>query len=378
LEPDQLQPVEPNDRLPLPAADVLPADSSLSLDRKPGNKTPHLVGAGERETVYERYPNGAVRIERHVMLDSANNYVLDGAWRMFNQRGQTTCEGEYKLGQREGYWRRTYGRDDAPLFSQPSFARFQAPFYSEAVFKNGKLDGPWTLVDSHNRKMVEIVYENGRRHGVATWWSSNGTPQIQANFENGELHGEAYVYDAAGKLASREQYDRGWRWEVATSKHANGSVSARIAEMTGPWKLKHEDDWWNATIASFEKGTQKLRHGKMVTYHPNGQVQSQREYHRGKPVGDVAWWHSNGQKAITGEFDDQGQPHGKWTWWHANGQRSTVGEYNHGQTESNWLVWNPEGKLIQQATNSEECRSVIAAGPRSTPARLGVPRPVVE
>src|SRR5262245_42382882 len=64
------------------------------------NADPSVMG--EVEMVRERYPDGAIKIERQMTLDRDGNYVNHGGWKMFSTNGDVLAEGQYHFGQRVG------------------------------------------------------------------------------------------------------------------------------------------------------------------------------------------------------------------------------------------------------------------------------------
>lgn len=354
-----------------PSAEILPLDSA--------DGRPSVPLTSVREMIQERYPSGTLKLEREMVQDEDGNYVLDGSWRLFTEKGQSLAEGEYRRDERHGVWRRTHLKNDSDLFSSPPYKDFQAPFTSEATFDEGKLHGTWTIMDARNRKVSEVNYERGVRHGQSIWWQPNGTPLMQAQFERGELQGESFTLDARGQATSRVRYEQGWKLETKTEKFPNGKPKSQAGMLVGHWKLAGEDDWWNARPAKFVvEGTPKP-HGKTVTYHANGQIQSEREFDHGKPVGTLVWHHENGLKALEGMFDDEGKPIGRWTWWHASGMKSIEGDYDHGDARGNWTWWNEQGKIARKGPleggMAPDSVLVSTSAANASPIKLGQPRP---
>ena len=65
-------------------------------------------------------------------------------------------------------------------------------------------------------------------------------------------------------------------------------------------------------------------------------------------TGQFTWWHSNGQKALEGRYED-GKQNGTWTWWYPTGQKSIHGNYDHGSPMGRWTWWKEDGKVSQAA-----------------------------
>ena len=69
------------------------------------------------ELIKERYPSGAIKVEREVMQDEAGNYLLHGAWRQFDERGRLIIDGRLVKNLKDGLWRRFYR---CLLYTSPS------------------------------------------------------------------------------------------------------------------------------------------------------------------------------------------------------------------------------------------------------------------
>ena len=65
-------------------------------------------------------------------------------------------------------------------------------------------------------------------------------------------------------------------------------------------------------------GTQWVRHGPFMAYHPNGALASEGSYVHGKEHGPWRDYHENGQLAAEGEYAD-GVEVGTWHYWDASG-----------------------------------------------------------
>ena len=304
------------------------------------------------EVIRERYPNRAVKIEREVTQDSEGNYINHGSWKMWDAGGNLMAEGQFAQGAREGVWNRWYLPGGAKIFGQLPYQQFPGPFISQATFRNGQIDGTWTIYDSKQRKISEWAYENGVRQGASIWWYANGRVMREANYRDGDLDGEIKQYDPNGKLVFREVYELGRKLAPKTEYHSGGKqkkteglyLHAKIVEKT-------PDDWWNAVPAVTMQVGKDERHGPWSSWYPNGQVQIQGEYKHDLRVGQFTWWYANGQKSAEGFYVD-GVPHGRWVWWHENGQKSAQGEYKRGEMIGLWSRWDESGKMVTAEDHS--------------------------
>ena len=172
--------------------------------------------AAERTTrswrlIKERYPGGAVKVEREMTQDADGNYVLHGAWRQFDEQGRLIMDGRHEHNQKVGLWRKFYRGNEAPLLATSPYKDFTAPFISQANFHNGQLHGKWMISDSKQRKVHEIEFCDGQRNGKATWYYPNGAIMLQAQYEHGRVNGDVMKFapdsiaDRSGELSGRPQ-----------------------------------------------------------------------------------------------------------------------------------------------------------------------------
>ncbi len=307
----------------------------------------------EAEIIRERYADGKVKIERYVIQDAQGNYVNHGSWKLYDRAGNLVVEGVHHLGKKQGQWKRFVWTRDAELLSSLPHNQFQQPFVSAASFQDGKLHGKWTISDAKQRKASEWEFADGARHGESSWWFANGETMRRAVYQKGDLHGQYLQWSLDGKQLVDDTYEQGHKLapmiayhEGANRKKSEGIyLFAKLVKQT-------DDDWWNTRPATFAADGKEMKHGPWVSWHSNGQMESQGRFDRDQPVGKFTWWHTNGQKSIEGSYAD-GKQSGAWLWWHANGQKSIQGAYHQGNPSGPWHWWTADGKLVQRADFSE-------------------------
>lgn len=297
------------------------------------------------EVIRERYPDGAIKIERQVTLDAQKNYLNHGPWTMWDEKQRKIGVGEFHEGLRHGTWTRWFAPGQAEMLKQPPYTLFKGPFISEATFLHGKLHGKWVIVDSQERTCSIWEFENGERHGKSTWWYPNGQKMREVDYVNGEIDGELREWSAENKLVVRQTFVQGHRRGVEVKEYSPGVKHVEAEYMYAREIKSTTYDWWNAAIKNevLAKDGKNKRSGKMTVWYQNGRKQLEGQYEDDRPVGRFTWWHANGQKAIEGDYVD-GVQTGQWNWWHANGQRQIQGEYDQGSQRGEWVWWNQEGK----------------------------------
>ena len=100
-----------------------------------------------------------------MIQDEDGNYFNHGKWTVKKPDGQVAASGTYEKNVMQGTWFREHGSESGGLFQTKPFNLFQGPFISIANFKDGKLNGMWTITDQYRRKIFEVPYENGQRNG---------------------------------------------------------------------------------------------------------------------------------------------------------------------------------------------------------------------
>ncbi len=300
------------------------------------------AGGPPVDVVTEITADGA-RIVRGVTLDADHDLINHGQWTMWDRDGRLLAEGQYEFGVRTGIWMRVHHRDAERTFFEDTFKDFTGPFVSRANFRDGVLDGTWTIDDYQGRRIAQWSFKNGARHGVWTDFHPNGQRRREVNFDRGKLHGKLRVWSADGTSEPDIVFDQGRRvdWELAS--HADGSRKLEAMLVKETYELEGQDDWWNLQLAHLSKSDRPTeRHGVFRV------------------------WHGNGQLAIEGRYEN-GVTVGQWDWWRADGTRYAWGRYVTGAPQGVWLWWNGGEEIIQTHDFSED-EQKVGLQPTATPA----------
>ncbi len=316
------------------------------------------------ETFQERFPSGAVKIDRHVVQDAEGNYVNHGLWSQYDEQGHVVARGEFKWGQRHGVWSRVHRPTGKDLFSRPEYKGFQPPFVSEATFDHGQLHGLWTVYDARDRKASEFAFERGRRQGKSTWFVPSGRKVREENYHHDFLEGERLEWNAQNQVTSRRTFKNGRELAKKSKVYKPGVLETEAVYLLARKTAEVEYDWWNGQILEKPAGKDQVdqRHGPFVAWHPNGQKKLEGRYEDDRPVGKFVWWYDNGQKAIEGQYE-AGLQAGDWVWWHANGQKALQGGYQTGAEYGKWTWWKTDGQVNNAMHFSEQEVSAVAMAP---------------
>lgn len=377
-KPVALVPVE---AVPVEATAV-PASPATDLQAEAA-AAPGTGSLPKAELIVERYPSGAVKIEREMIQDAAGNFLLHGAWRYFDEHGRLLLDGRFERDQKVGLWRRFYLGHETKLLAAAPYKDFTPPLISAATFQAGQLHGTWTMTDNQQRKVHEIALVRGERQGEATWHYPSGAVFLHATYEAGIPSGNLTKFAADGSVASQENFQCGRKLAAKIEYHdaARQLKKHETMHLFAALAVKAPDNWDTGALATFESQGHDERHGPFSIWHANSQLARQGEYHRDQPVGKVAAWFANGQQQLEGQYAD-GRQEGVWTWWHENGQRAASGAYSNGALVGGWSWWNTAGKITQRSDLSPQ-RAPLEATPEGpsevrtaeiTPADAGLRR----
>ena len=223
------------------------------------------------------------------------------------------------------------------------------------------------------------------KEGLHIEYHENGNKKLEYNYENYKLHGEYSIFNEEGQKTQAGVYERGTLDKYAIyGYHANGNLS-------------FEENLINVDLDDW-KG--EWRNGKIITWHENGQKQTESNYVEDVLVGKYTKWHQNGQKKseyienssgkywfengqkkcefiysdndeiIRIEWHKNGQKKSKCYLksvkpknsntelqnqglsieWHHNGQKESVGGYIKGSKEGNWIYYHDNGQKASEGT----------------------------
>ncbi|MFK7817560.1 MAG: toxin-antitoxin system YwqK family antitoxin [Planctomycetaceae bacterium] len=303
------------------------------------------------ETVEEKYEDGRVRIRREVTLDMSGNYVNHGSWTMFDRESNEIASGRFNNNRRDGDWMRKYEFGRVKVLNNPPYSVFEGPYISKATFKDGKLDGKWTIADNEGRVCSEWNYKDGLLDGEALWNFTSGAPYKKMTYKQGMLDGAYKEWSQKDEVIADDTYQAGRKLASKQKLYENGAVMWEGMFLHERVEMETSDDWWNCEPAVYKTAGEPIRHGKLTSWYRTGQKQSEGIFQDNVRAGEFTWWHKNTQKAVQGTFKDD-KPHGTWNWWHENGQKSIQGQYDMGQATGDWLYWKSNGRL-EKRTNRD-------------------------
>ncbi|MEO0531109.1 MAG: hypothetical protein AAF266_11140 [Planctomycetota bacterium] len=300
------------------------------------------------ETIRERDAAGRVRVCREVRLNERGDYVNHGSWRSWDEEGQLIGQGRYAWGKPTGVWSRWAIVEDAELLSTAPFAEYAGPFLSQASYRDGKLDGKWSIFDVDGRLVSEIEFRDGQRHGDAVLYSADGKTYRRSRFDEGLANGPLQQRNSAGELETLAVFESGRRRVERVERFDAGGLKSRESWLGGLTVAAVPDDPWRLRLARYEARGDELRDGLRETWWPNGQPKLRAEYLLGEAISTARWWHENGQLAIAGSYEE-GLAAGEWSWWRENGVRAAACRYVAGRPAGELSRWAADGRRLPPA-----------------------------
>lgn len=304
--------------------------------------------------VVERYSNGRTKTERQVALDADGNFVNHGDFRAFNEEGRLIGAGTFRFGKREGDWAREFHTKESQVISENVTDGFVGPFTSTAKFKDGKLNGEWTITDSKNRPVVSWQFAEDERHGKSTWFNADGSTRKQLEYDKGQITASLIATGSKNELAPVAEYVGGRELVREISRYTKDRKVKSDGLMLKPREVAATRiDWWNGTIETqvVSKEGNRDKHGEWRFWHENGQLEMQGTYDGGREQGRFTWWHENGQRKSEGDYV-AGKMQGPWQTWYPNGSRCSAGQFADGERHGIWMSWHDNGMPKMQATYS--------------------------
>ncbi|TWT41553.1 toxin-antitoxin system YwqK family antitoxin [Botrimarina hoheduenensis] len=335
-------------RLLLAATLAIPLGAASPVGAYSPREGGHRIARDDNSVVNERDERGVIRISREVRLNERGDFENHGNWRAWDAEGQLIGQGRYAAGERTGGWCRWAGQDELSPTMAARLVGFEAPFLSQATFRDGRLQGAWSVFDAAGRTAIEISFRDGQRHGEAHFFDSAGLLKERSRYAAGLLSGPVEALDADGALTEVAQYVEGR--EVGVREEPTDDGAGRVRqELLGPvLREATPDDFWLLEVASYAARGKELRHGLRQVWSRSGQLRLTTHYEWGVATGPAQWWHENGQLAAAGAYF-QGVADGSWRWWHRNGALAARGQYAEGRLATPLAAWDAAGHRSEAA-----------------------------
>jgi hypothetical protein len=113
-------------------------------------------------------------------------------------------------------------------------------------------------------------------------------------------------------------------------------------EATGAPPPAGREVWCNKALPTGKS----MKQGPMITWHSNEQKASSGEFNADRESGPWLYWYPTGLPEMQGTFTS-GVKNGVWTTFHPNGDRQSEGEYVDGREHGAWVYWTEQLTRIE-------------------------------
>lgn len=124
----------------------------------------------ETEVVEERWPDGKLRLRKHVLRKPDGTLVNHGLYERWHDNGRKEYEALFVHGKTQGTTTRWHKNGEV---------------WTQQEFLDGKPHGPGYIWDESGNMRKEENYADGRPHGTWTVWDKHGRIKCQHTYEHG-------------------------------------------------------------------------------------------------------------------------------------------------------------------------------------------------
>lgn len=262
----------------------------------------------------EWYPSGTLKIDAHIIEgrgdiseQSLSSWIFHGDAKAFDETGNLQACILYKYGELHG---------DAIYYFDTGAVKKKVPYL------RGKIEGNVLYYDQKGNVIGKSKHKNGIKHGLTVYLGTQESPRYTENYREGILENATY-YDFTGNViaevtrgdGTQAIFEKGSLCEIHECK--NGVVAGLVKQfspsghMTATFTIKEGQKHGEETLY-FEKSTQEKMvvdwyedqiHGKVKTWYPNGNLESEREIYHNKKHGNSLAWYKNGSLMLMEEYE---------------------------------------------------------------------------
>ena len=252
------------------------------------------------------------------------NCMKQGLWTRLHPSGNTLSEGKYDQDKNHGLW--TYWWDGDQKFAEGYYNQGKengkwtywhknGEVWHLGEYNNGRRTGKWSTWDENNVLMKEGEYLNGWRSG--TWFFygrllESNFKKSQGSYDEGDKPLEIRWYENMGLIMSEDgwSYGGGWAGRHIVFRDHN----SHIANQLGQWMMRD-------THFIFSKEDKTFKSYNLENW--DWDIDLKRD---GISSGTWSTWHSNGQKAVEGSFEN-GLECGTWSRWTDDAEPMEIKEF---------------------------------------------------
>lgn len=277
---------------------------------------------------YVKYSKDGVILVKSTVMEGTGDltdkakktWVFDQKSDVYDEEGNVVCEILYKNGRREGTTTHYYSDGEVQR---------------TIPFVNGKVHGEEKAFDKDQKIIQSFMYTDGVLDGKAFSKGNKSTGDFSEEYREGKIidgqyydiqgnliakieggEGERPFYEH-GHLVSKKQYQHGQVCGLVTIFAKNGTVASTYEERDG---LKNGEE---VIFYYHQKGMQSVKrlliswkdgviHGKVISWYPNGALESEKEMCDHKKEGSQMCWYLDSSLMMVEQYQNDRVVSGKY------------------------------------------------------------------
>ena len=266
-------------------------------------------------TYKEWFPSGKIKLEARVVegigdlsLECINTWVFDGQAIIYNDSGAKEAEFFYEKGAltKEG-----------KIFYPSGQLKKITPYEKNLE------EGLQIEYSKEGQVIAKTQFSKGNKHGLLEFFGTETRPAFNEEYDNNRLI-SAFYHDGQGNVISSVWQGQGTKSVFSDQglsmqiEIANGLEEGRVKEFfptTCQLKTEYtikDGQKHGEEILYYSKSCPKMlitwqegkMQGKVKTWYPHGQLESEREFYNNKKNGPSSAFYSNGQLMLLEEYEN--------------------------------------------------------------------------
>jgi len=129
-------------------------------------------------------------------------------------------------------------------------------------YRNGALNGPYTMWRENGRMESLETYREGVLHGIYEDWYPSGNRESRENYENGKRDGPRFTWYEDGRKQSEDNYRAGKLHGASVEWYPNGKMEEKLNYLDG----KPDGTWIYFNPDGSERHREAYRNGEVAEY----------------------------------------------------------------------------------------------------------------
>ncbi|GAB5538124.1 MAG: hypothetical protein Salg2KO_02270 [Salibacteraceae bacterium] len=325
------------------------------------------------------YKNGILTKQQGINRRDSDG-LKKGPWKVFDDEKNVLEEGEYRSGEKDGYWKNYTAKGE--LIETTKFEEGKQITDAEELSSLDVKERYYTEGDAEGQLKFRGTYRESMKHGTHLWFDEQGEIDSAKVYRNDQLIAEGDMtrgglrenewilyYYPTGELKAVGSYSGGYKTGSWEYYFKDGTLEQKgkydqKGRPDGDWKWYYE----SGNLLREETFKNGVENGWLIEYSDSGNVITKGEFIGGKEEGEWlyeigdhqeigtyeygvktgVWKHTyinSGRLKYEGEYFDDLQQ-GKHIWYYPSGKKMLEGKYVSGIKDGNWSRYYEDGSTM--------------------------------